>query len=223
MVILAAVSRHTVDMHHFSRVQAQGIPLVLYDRVHDGFPAPKIISEDYAGATLVVEHLIQRGYRRIAHITCFQKLQISEKRRAGYEDTLRSHGLPVDEELVAESDLSVDSGRNATHRLLSLPHPPDAIFAMVDLLGIGAILAIKEHGLHIPQDVAVAGFGNEDVAAWVTPPMTTVEQWPYQMGHCATECLLQQVQASSETWHSNSYTNYSYCSSLCGCRADSHH
>lgn len=204
--MLVAVSRHTTDMHHFRKVQTQGIPLVLYDRVYDDFPAPKIVSEDYAGAALVVEHLIQRGYRRIAHITCFQKLQISEKRRAGYEATLRLHGLPVDNELIAESDLSVDSGRDATRRLLSLPHPPDAIFAMVDLLGIGAMLAARDCGLRIPQDVAVAGFGNEDVAAWMNPPMTTVEQWPSRMGTLATECLLQQVQASPETWTTNVQT-----------------
>lgn len=82
----------------------------------------------------------------------------------------------------------------ATHRLLDAAQPPDAVFAMVDLMGIGAVLAARDRGVPVPKGLAVVGFGNEDASAWIDPPLTTVEQYPHEIGIEAVRHLLEQIE-----------------------------
>lgn len=191
--IIAAVSKDTQHMNHYKEIQNLGVPIVLFDRVSDDFTSTKVVSDDYDGACKIVEHLFEIGCRKIAHITCFPELLISRQRSQAYCDTLRKHGLQVDENMIVVSDLSVNAGKEAATKLFQLESPPDGIFAMVDMIGIGAILAAKEKGLQVPKDVAIAGFGNEDVSSWIEPSLTTVDQFPYLMGKKASEMIINQI------------------------------
>lgn len=204
--IIAAISRYTQDMAHFKEVQELGIPLVLADRVHPEFRVSKVVSDDYHGAAVVTQHLIEQGYRRIAHLTCYPQLFISQQRLRGYQDTLARYNLPIDESLILETDPTVPSGREATERLLAAASPPDGIFSMVDLVGIGAILAARDRGVSVPNQLAVAGFGNEDVSAWIDPSLTTIEQFPYEIGKASSELLLAQMGPDTETVQVNERT-----------------
>ena len=203
---IAAISRHTQDMQHFTNIQELGIPLVLADRVHPQFPVTKVTSDDYHGAAVVTEHLIRQGCRHTAHLTCYPELLISQERLRGYRDTLRQHNLPINEDLIRETDPTVASGGQITTHLLNLSSPPDAIFAVVDLVGIGAVLAAREKEVLIPQRLKVAVFGNEDVSAWIEPALTTAEQFPYRMGQASSELLLAQIQADHMTYQLSART-----------------
>ena len=99
----------------------------------------------------------------------------------------------VDDQLIRYGDLTIENGAALTKELLEVPEPLDAVFAVCDSAAFGAMRTIKHHGLRIPQDIAVAGFTDEPVAAIVDPPLTTVAQPIFEIGEAAVQSFLQQV------------------------------
>jgi len=116
----------------------------------------------------------------------------AQNRLAGYCDVLTRHDLPVDETLIRPGDWGVDSGYQAAQALLTLDQPPTAIFAANDLMALGAIYAIQEAGLRVPDDVALVGYDDRDFAAWIRPSLTTIRMPSYEMGQAAARLLLEQ-------------------------------
>ena len=147
---------------------------------------------DRDGAQLATRHLVELGHRRIAYINGIEKWLEAQNRLAGYRDVLMEQGLPVDETLIRSGDWGVDSGYQATEDLLTLKHRPTAIFAANDLMALGAIYALQEAGLRVPEDVAIVGYDDRDFAAWIRPALTTVRMPSYEMGQAAARLLLEQ-------------------------------
>ncbi len=121
----------------------------------------------------------------------------SQNRLAGYFDVLQKNGLPVDEALIKYGDWGVESGYRATQELLAIGkgpgQRPEAIFAANDIMALGAMYAIQEAGLTIPNDIAVVGYDDRDFAAWIRPALTTVRMPSLEMGEAAARLLLQQI------------------------------
>ncbi|WP_142715361.1 LacI family DNA-binding transcriptional regulator [Fodinibius sediminis] len=193
--ILASIAMETVEHSHYEKVLKKGVPLIFYDRVNESINASTVVIDDFLGAYRVVEHLIEQGYRRIAHFAGQQHINIYKERLRGYRQALRDHDLPIDENLIIESKLKIESGKNSTQKMLSLSTPPDAIFSASDYAAMGAIQVLKERGVSIPDDTAVAGFSNESFTSLVDPPLTTVDQHTNRMGKFAAELFLEQVKA----------------------------
>ena len=171
--------------------------LSFFNRVCERTEAPKVIIDDRVMAFRAVEHLIQTGYKRIAHFGGPNKLQLTSERRAGYLDALEKYALPVDESLIIETGVLMEKGISAMKGLLEQNSPlPDAIFAFNDPVAIGAMKVIKEAGLKIPEDIALAGFSEDVMATIVEPQLTTVLQPMYEMGKQAAVLLLEQIRAS---------------------------
>jgi len=103
------------------------------------------------------------------------------------------HGIDADERLVREGDFQERGAQQAMRELLALPTPPTAVFAVNDLMAIGALVAIREAGLRVPDDVAVAGFDDIPAAQFVSPALTTIAQHPEQLGRRAAELLLERL------------------------------
>jgi LacI family transcriptional regulator len=141
---------------------------------------------------LATRHLVEHGHQRIGLISGPLKWSNVRECYAGYERALSTAGLEVDADCVAEvPDFSIEAGRTGAQQLLGLPHgPPTAIFGSADLLAIGAMRAIEERGLRVPQDVAVVGYNDIDLAALVKPALTTVSAPSYDMGVAAMRMLL---------------------------------
>jgi LacI family transcriptional regulator len=189
--IMVSLARTTLDFRHFEKARKRDIPLVFFDRILEGFDVNAVVLDDRAGGYRATRHLLDQGYRRIAHFGGPQHLNIYKLRRLGYEDALREHGLPVDEALILVGDMKLEDGSAAMQHLLALPQPPDAIFSGSDFAAAGALQVLSARGLRVPQDVGLVGFSNELFSRLTTPMLTSIDQHCELMGRSATHLLLQ--------------------------------
>lgn len=145
---------------------------------------------------LATQHLLEHGHRRIAIVSGPLQWPNVHECYAGYERALRAAGHEVEPGLVVEVPaFTVEAGRQAMQRLLELPDRPAAIFGSADVLAIGAMRAVEERGQRVPEDVAVVGYNDIDLAALVKPALTTVAAPGYEMGVAAMTMLLDLLQA----------------------------
>lgn len=180
-------------------------PFVLVNRIFRDIQTDYVIADNRTGAYEAVEHLIRLGHRRIACIGWVECTAV-EDRLAGYRTALGRHGIPYDEKLVRsildegpDKYLGVEpasGGYQEMKRLLELSQGPTAVFAVSDRLAVGAMKAINEAGLRVPDDIAVVGFDDVQYAADLD--LTTVAQPAFETGEKAAEILIDKARASSE-------------------------
>jgi DNA-binding LacI/PurR family transcriptional regulator len=164
--------------------------------VHRLFGSPiknSVVPDDYYGAGLATEHLIGLGHDRIGYINGPENWHTCRARLRGYQKTLASHNLPLDASLIQPGDWEMDSGSAAAQNFLKQDKPPTAIFAANDSMALGAIYAIQDAGLRIPEDIAVVGYDNRNFTTTVRPRITTVSMPVIEMGGVAAELLLKQI------------------------------
>ncbi len=198
--LLVSLSRNTKNLDHFKVLQRRGVPIVFFDRVSNDIEASKVVVDDYKGAFDVVEHLIKAGYKRIAHLAGPKNLSISKFRLKGYMDALQQGNLPFNDSMVVYGGLDDTDGIVGFQKLLNLETLPDAIFAVNDPVATGAFVMIKEHGMKIPDDIALAGFSNTYMTSLLDPPLTTVEQPSYEIGKTAAQLLMEQINSNDENF-----------------------
>lgn len=194
--ILASYAKETTDFDHYREIVKRGVPLILFDRLHETLEelnVGSVVINDYLGAYKATEHLIEQGCRRIVHFSGSPHVSIYKERRRGYEQALKHHNLPVDKNLIIESSLKLESGRELGKKLLAWDHLPDAVFSASDYGAVGAMEILKEHKVKIPEDIAMVGFSNESFTSFVDPALTTVDQHGEKMGHFAARLFLDQV------------------------------
>ena len=177
-------------------VDRLGLPVVYGGRPEgaESESVPLYVDTDNrAGARAAVEHLVERGRRRIAVITGPLDQTSSVDRLDGFRDLAPD----PDPALVAEGDFTAPGGRRAMEQLLADCPDLDAVFACSDLMAAGALSVLAEHGLRVPEDVSVVGFDDGDTAAqWASPPLTTVRQDIEGMGRLMAKLLLTRLQLS---------------------------
>ncbi|MBC2863599.1 LacI family DNA-binding transcriptional regulator [Streptomyces mexicanus] len=169
------------------------IPAVISGPRSVGETLPSVDSDNYAGARSAVEHLLQRGRRRIAHITGHLDVYGAQRRVDGYRDALRDAGLAVDERLVEVGDFTEEGGRRAMARLLERAPDVDAVFAGSDVTAAGARQVLRETGRRIPDDVALVGYDDSAIARHMDPPLTSVRQPIEEMGRAMIDLLLTEI------------------------------
>jgi len=173
-------------------------PFVAFGRVGTDKDYAYIDVDGGMGMSLVVDHLVQLGYRRIAAIFPDIAYRFSKERLRGLEKRLKYHGIQLPEEYIRIGDLTQNSGYEQANQLLGLEVVPKAIAAGNDLMAFGAISAIQEHGLVVGRDMAVTGFDDTPLAEHFHPPLTTVHQPVYQIGIMACEMLIERLQGRSK-------------------------
>jgi LacI family transcriptional regulator len=175
-------------------LQETGIPYVRIG--HDpGRPDLAYVDVDnIEAARSAVHHLISLGHRRIAHITGLSQDFCSHERYEGYRRALADAGIPLDPDLVVEGDWSVECGYQATGRFLDLPAPPTGLFSANDMMVPGVIQAVQERGLNVPTHLAIVGFDDLPQTTMIFPQLTTIRQPCVQMGVCAAELLIAQLE-----------------------------
>lgn len=191
--LLICHSRETENFDHVKADACKGIPVVHFDRVCNAVNSAQVILDDWDGAYAVTEHLIQEGCQRIALLAGPESLLISQRRMSGYLHALQHYGLPTLPEWRTHSNFRPESAVAALDAWLALPEPPDAIFAVNYTNAFDLMLALKQRGLRIPEDMAVVGFGDEFLAAMVEPGLTTVDLHPYRIGQQAARLFLEQI------------------------------
>ena len=191
--LLISLSKETQSFEHLQTIYNSGVPLVFFDRVCEEINTSKVTVDDHDGAFKAVEHLIETGCRRIAHLSGPEQLSISRNRRQGYLDALKKHNIPFDEELIRQSGMAEADIVEQTESLLKLSSPPDAIFAVNDFVAVEAMQVIKKKGIKIPEEISIVGFTNTPVSVYIEPSLTTVAQPAFQIGQTAAEHILEQI------------------------------
>lgn len=172
------------------RAEKEHIPLVFADRAYEGLISPYVGVKDCEGASLGVQHLIECGHQKIGILAGFQRLSTMRERVKGFRLAMHENGKYLSEEWIITSPLSIEAGREAAHKLLSITDHPTAMLISNNLLSLGALLAIKERGLCCPCDIAVIGFDDHPWAAVSNPPLTVIRQPSRRVGQTAAEMLI---------------------------------
>ncbi|MCF6333439.1 MAG: LacI family transcriptional regulator [Draconibacterium sp.] len=196
---LISPSSETKIFDHLEMLVNNNIPLVIFDRDCEGIEIDKVFVDEYKGAFQAVEHLIQTGCKRIAHIAGQQTLSTARHRLKAYKNALKKHGLPINEEYIVESSgFAPEHGIDPTKKLLALPNPPDAIFAINDGVAIGAMYVIKEAGIAIPDEISVIGFDDDPHSYYFKPSLSTVWQPTYEMGMLSARILMKRINNNND-------------------------
>jgi len=165
------------------------IPVILLNCYTADYAFPAVVPSEIAGGQSSTRHLISHGHRRIGTITGEPWMQAAQDRLKGYRRALATADIPFDPDLVVEGDWSASAGYAATVKLLALKDRPTAIFCQNDRTAIGCYEALKEAGLHIPEDISVVGYDDEEIARHLFPPLTTSILPHLAMGQWAIEQL----------------------------------
>lgn len=198
--VLVSMTRETRNFEHFKRFARKGVPIVFFNRVCEEMVVPKVIVDDFEGAYKITEHLINCGKRRIAHLAGPDNLVISRKRKEGYLAALKMYNIEIDQELIIPYDLSLEKVRIYVNHLIRLPNRADAIFAINDPAAIEVIKVLKSKKIRIPEDIAVAGFSNDNFSGLIDPSLTTVSQPVHEIGKVAAELLIDQINREVKDW-----------------------
>jgi LacI family transcriptional regulator len=202
--ILASLAKGTNDFSHYTDLKKRNVPLVLFDRSNDSLNIPSVVIDDYKGGYIATEHLIEQGYKRIAHLAGPQKFQTFQNRLRGYRDALAAYGIPADDALIYTGDLSIEEGKRAADYFLELDEIPDAIFAVEDFSALGLIKRFKEQNIKMPAEMGIIGFANEDFDEHITPTLSSINQQTVEMGRESFKMLLGLIEGTATKTDFNS-------------------
>ncbi len=197
--IVVSIARETTDYQHFIDLKKRGVPLILFDRVHDQLGVSTVTIDDYNGAFIATKHLIEQGCRNIATIAGPQHINIYRERLRGYRDALQAHNQQPDESHIVIGTSRIESGRQGAEQILNAATKPDAIFCASDYSALGAMQVLKEKGFVIPNDVALVGFANEPFTSFIEPGLTSIDQKPREMGEIIARLCLEQFSHKKNT------------------------
>ncbi len=173
---ILVMSQSDADQPFIEELLAKEIPLVVINRDVGNERITNIVSDDLAGAFQLVEHMIGQGHRRIGIIEGKRGFRSSEARKAGYIKAMRQHGLTSRESWRKQGEYDAESGYAAMKEMLASPELPTAVFCFNDDMALGAVKAVTEAGLRVPDDLSVAGFDDNLVSGYISPALTTVKR-----------------------------------------------
>ncbi|WP_164670521.1 LacI family DNA-binding transcriptional regulator [Virgibacillus doumboii] len=159
---------------------------------------PYVTIDNELAAYRAVKHLIKIGHEKIALINSDEKYLYARQRRLGYMKALEEHDIPVDNNYIFHThQLGFEHGQQAMRKIISLNDRPTAVFAVSDMLAIGALKEINSNGLNVPDDIAVVGFDKIDFSNMTHPTLTTIAQPMYRMGTIAAEMLIDKIKGEA--------------------------
>jgi LacI family transcriptional regulator len=192
--LMVSTTLYTTDYSHFDIFAKSSIPLVFYDRVPKNYIAHSVQGDDYSGGYQMAQHLLEQGCRRIAYISGPLTSSIYHNRYNGYLDALKKENIPVDEELVFFHELTKDNALQSCEAIFSAATLPDAIFACNDTSAIAVLEYAKKHRIRIPEDIKLTGYSNDPRTEITQPAITSVEQFPYEVGGQAATLMMNLIQ-----------------------------
>ena len=204
--IIVATRANDAGDEYLNSIVENNVPVVVIGRDFYHENIDYISADNLDGGFTATRHLIDLGHRRVGFIGALEN-GAKLKRLQGYLNALETHGIDIDERLVTGRREAISGtpgystekiGYEGMKRLLSLPNRPTAVFARNDFTAIGAMTAIKESGLRIPQDVAIIGFDDIPLATHMSPTLSTVRQPMRLQGQIAAEILLKRIESDED-------------------------
>lgn len=194
--LLVALSNETNDFDHLQELVNEEIPIVFLDRMCEDIDAPYVMTDDFEGARIATEFLLNNGGQKIAFLKGPENISTSFSRLMGYKEALKNRSISYDEKLVV---LSVP-GNSAETQLIELleHHNIDGVFAHSDYYAFKAMEIMLKNGFKIPEDVQVIGYADEPLASYTTPKITTIKQPAFEIGRVGMELLLQEIESGTK-------------------------
>lgn len=190
LLLLSLGNQH---LHLLDELVQTGIPMVSLSAVPGNLNIPTVSVNDFSGAKKAVSYLVKQGHRNIALLNGPRNLVSNEERFRGYCSVLDSNGIPYRDDFVIECDISVKNGRYAMEEFLNYPELT-AVFVSGDLMAIGAIEAIRHSGKRIPDDISIVAYDNIAMSGYLSPALTTVNQFGEKKGRIAANTLIEQLE-----------------------------
>jgi LacI family transcriptional regulator len=187
LVSVAQESFDTKSYEHFEHTINRGLPIVFIDRAANFERSGSVVNDDFQGAYMATQHLIDNGCRRIGHLAGPKGMKVAQERKRGYIECLVANNISVEDDFLVDTDFEMKGAIAATEKMLGFGI--DGIFGANDNLCLGAMKVIREKGLEIPKDVAIVGFDNSPVAEYVYPSLSSVERYSEQMGSLGASIL----------------------------------
>jgi len=196
--LVVSLALYTEDTTHFDGFLQQGIPLVFYDRVPTSTSAYVVKGDDYRGGLLAGNHLLQAGCRRIAYISGPQTCSIYRERTQGFTAALAKEEVSLRDEWIYHQELTAENAWSSLRRIFDGAEQPDGLFAANDTTAIAAVEFARERGIHIPENLKIIGYSNDPRAAIISPPITSIEQYPNAMADKVAQTLIGALQGAPE-------------------------
>jgi len=187
-----------VDMDYYKNLN---MPVIIVDRYIPFSEMEAVVVNNFKGAYLLTEALIEAGHKDIAILIGPQTFNVGQERLAGFEKAMEKHGISVQKQYVQPSTWYAESGYDNTKKLLSMNKPPTAIFATNNLLCVGAMRAIAQRGLKISMDISLVGFDDSVLAEFSYPGITVVKRATVDMGRIGFEMLIERLDKTDINGH----------------------
>ena len=201
--LLASLAFDTQGLEHFKHFEEKNIPVIFFDRVEENIENTKVIIDNYKCGYQATNHLIEQGCKRIVLLTASLKRNVYAQRYKGYRDALFDHGIKMEDKLVLVKDLSEQCSVEAAHAVLKMKPMPDGAFITNDFSAAVFMQTLKEHGVQIPQDIAVVGFNNDAICKLIEPQLSTIHYPGSDMGEIAARNLINHLKGVSNIKHTN--------------------
>lgn len=190
-IILVSAGTHNESLVLLANNQ---IASVVVDREVSGAITDSVLVDNETGGYQATQYLLELGHTKIGCIAGPSLLTPSADRVKGYRKALSDHNLNQDDKLVVLGDFRAQSGFEAAKQLLDLVQPPTAIFTCNDMMAVGALHAVDEAGLSVPDDISIIGFDDITLATFTKPPLTTISQPSHEMGLLAAEIVIARIE-----------------------------
>ena len=189
-IILTPTGKNSEYVQHLINSRTK---VVLLDRLIEGVDCDAVLVDNTNGAYKAVKYLIDQGYRKIGIVNGYLDRTTGAERLKGYLQAIEEAGIAKDDSLIKIGNFKKESGKKLTGELLKQSNRPEAIFATNIDMSMGALIAIKEMGLTIPDDIGIVCFDDSDWASILEPSITVIRQPVYQLGSTAAELLIREI------------------------------
>ena len=196
--LIASLSFDTKNMDHFKPFIKKGVPVIFFDRVEQDGDSTVVIIDNYKCGYQATEHLIEQECNRIVHVTASLNRNVYSQRYQGYRDALFDAGIPFNENFLIVKDLSEKAGIEAAKQMLKMKPLPDGAFITNDFVAAVCMRTLKEHGVAIPDDIALVGFNNDAIGKLIEPALTTINYPGRDMGEIVARNLINHLQGVSK-------------------------
>ena len=201
--LIASLAFDTEGLDHYQSFNDRSIPVIFFDRVEENSESTKVIIDNYKCGYQATQHLIEQSCKRIVLVTANLKRNVYAQRHKGYKDALFDNNIPYNENYVLIKDLSEQCGIEAAKEILKMKPLPDGAFITNDFSAAVCMRTLKEHGIRIPEDIAVVGFNNDAISKIVEPQLTTIDYPGLDIGEIAARNLINHLKGLSSIKQTN--------------------